>query len=79
MVSALIELDDNTNRVLSVVKAKFSLKDKGEAVRFVVKEYVEFQNEPELRPEFVKKMEQIQKQKSIKVKDFAQRYGLARS
>jgi hypothetical protein len=27
-------------------------------------------------PEFVKKMEEIKKQKSIKVDDFAKRYGL---
>ncbi len=76
MVQALIELDDNTNRVLNVVKAKFGLKDKGEAIQYVVSEYIEFEDEPELRPEFIKKMEEIKKQKSIRVNDFAKRYGL---
>ena len=76
MVQALMELDENTNRVLNVVKAKFGLKDKGDAVKYVVSEYIEFENEPELRPEFIKKMEEIKKQKTIRVEDFAKRYGI---
>ena len=76
MVQALVEIDDNTNRVLSVVKAKYGLRDKGEAIRYVVSEYIEQDAEPELRPEFIKKMEDIKKQKSIRVVDFAKRYGL---
>lgn len=76
MVQALVELDENTNRVLNVVKAKYGLKDKGEAIKHVVTEYVEHEDEPELRPEFIEKMRLIQKQKSMKVNDFAQRYGL---
>jgi hypothetical protein len=76
MVQALIELDENTNRVLNIVKAKFGLRDKGEAIKVVVSEYIDFENEPELRPEFLQKMEEIKKQKSIKVDNFAKRYGL---
>ncbi|MBI3032984.1 DUF2683 family protein [Candidatus Woesearchaeota archaeon] len=79
MVQALIEIDDNTNRVLNMVKAKHGLKDKAQAIKYVVSEYVEIENEPELRPEFIKKMEEIKKQKSIKVDDFARRYGLKNS
>ena len=79
MVQALIELDNNTNRVLNIVKAKFGLKDKGEAIQYVVSEYIEFEDEPELRPEFIKKMEEVKKQKSIKVDNFAERYGLKSS
>jgi hypothetical protein len=79
MVQALIELDNNTNRVLNIVKAKFGLKDKGEAIQYVVSEYIEFEDEPELRPEFIKKIEEIKKQKSIRVDSFAERYGLKSS
>ena len=74
MVQALVELDENTNRVLNVVKAKYGLKDKAEAIEFVVSEYIEHEQEPELRPEFIKKIQEIRKQKSIKVEDFAKRY-----
>jgi hypothetical protein len=75
MVNALIKIDENTNKVLNVVKAKYSLKDKGEAVEFVVTKYVE-EDEPELKPEFIEKIKEIEKQKSIQVEDFSKRYGL---
>ena len=76
MVQALVQINENTNRVLNVVKAKYNLKDKGEAIQLVVEKYIEEENEPELRPEFIKKIKQIEKQKSIRVNDFAKRYGL---
>ncbi len=79
MVQALVELDENTNRVLNIVKAKYNLKGKGEAIKTVVSEYIEYVGEPELRPEFIEKMMRISKQKSIKVDDFAARYGLKRN
>lgn len=76
MVQALVEIDENTNRVLNVVKAKYNLKDKSEAIKLVVSEYIDYADEPELKPEFIEKMERIAKQKSIRVDDFAKRYGL---
>ena len=75
MVSALVEIDENTNQVLSIVKAKYGLKDKGKAIEFVVNKYVQ-EEEPELKPEFIEKIRSIEKQKSIAVKNFAERYGL---
>ena len=76
MVQALVEIDENTNRVLNVVKAKYNLKDKSEAIKLVVSEYIDYADEPELKPEFIEKVGQIAKQKSIRVDDFAKRYGL---
>ncbi|MBD3310846.1 DUF2683 domain-containing protein [Candidatus Woesearchaeota archaeon] len=77
MVQALVEINDNTNRVLNIVKAKFDLNDKGEAIEVVVSKYIEEENEPELRPEFIKKINEVKKQKSIRVDNFAKRYGLS--
>ena len=77
MVQALVKIDENTNRVLDVVKAKYGLNDKGKAIELVVKRYIEEEEDPELRPEFIEKMKDIEKQKSIRVKDFAKRYGLS--
>jgi len=74
MVKALIELNENTNRVLNVVKAKYGFSDKARAIEFVVDKYIEEENEPELRPEFIEKIKQIEKQKSIKVKDILSHY-----
>lgn len=76
MVQALIKLNENINRVLNIVKAKYDLKDKSETIEFIVKKYIEYENEPELKPEFIEKMKKIKKEKSIRVDDFAKRYRL---
>lgn len=79
MVQALVEIDENTNRVLSVVKAKYQLKDKGKAIEFVVSKYIEEENEPELRPEYIKKIQNRMKQKTIYIgtmKDFDRHFGI---
>lgn len=69
MVQALVEINDNTNQVLNIVKAKFNLKDKSEAIEKVVLEYGEDILEPELRPEFIEKIKKIEKEKSIEFKN----------
>ena len=74
MVQALLEINENSNRVLNVVKAKYNLKDKSEAVEWIISDYIS--SEPELKPEFVKKIEKMKKEKKIKVENFAKRYGL---
>jgi hypothetical protein len=66
MVQALVTIDANTNRVLNVIKAKFDLKDKGQAIKVLVDQYVE-EVEPELKPEYIAKMKkQIKEGKYIK-------------
>lgn len=68
MVQALVQLNENTNRVLNNVKAKYGLKDKGEAIQFVVTEYIEKEKDPELRPEFLERLNKIRKGKYHKFK-----------
>lgn len=62
MVQALVEINENTNRVLNVVKAKYGLKDKGEAIQIVVEKYIEEEDEPELRPEYLEKLKRIREE-----------------
>ena len=76
MTQALIKLNENINRVLNIVKAKYDFKDKSETIEFIEKKYIEYENEPELKPEFIEKIKKIKKEKSIRVDDFAKRYGL---
>jgi len=61
MVFARIKIDDYANRVLNVVKAKFDLKDKSEALNKFInmfgKEIIE--NEP--KDEYIKKIIEINK------------------
>ena len=63
MVKAMINITENTNRVLNIVKAKYGLNDKSQAIDLVVMEYEENFLEPELRPEYKKKIKKILKRK----------------
>jgi len=76
MVHAMIDISEEANQILSIVKAKNRFKDKSEAINFVALEYGEELLEPELKPEFIAKMQKVAKEKSIRVDDFAKRYGL---
>ena len=63
MVQAMININENVNRVLNIIKAKYGLKDKSEAINLVVNEYEENFLEPELRPEYKEKLLKIDKGK----------------
>jgi len=76
MVNALLNLSENANRVLNMIKAKYDFQDKSQAVEFVIEEFIEQKNEPELRPEWIKKMKIRQKQATIKIEDFRKHFGL---
>jgi hypothetical protein len=77
MVKSLIDLNERESRVINIVKAKYGLKDKSQALSIIIKNYEESELEPELRPEFVKEIEETLKHgKFIKVKDFAEEFDL---
>ncbi len=66
MVQSIITIGEREDRVLNIVKAKFGLKNKSEAVAFITKTYEESFLEPELRPEYLEKLQKIRKGKYIK-------------
>ena len=66
MVKAIININENTNRLLNILKAKYGLKDKSEAIDKMAEEYEEEILEPELRPEYVEKIKKIEKQGKFK-------------
>ena len=70
MVQAVINIEENTNRVLNIVKAKFGLRDKSEAINLVVTEYEESVLEPQLRPEYKAKLAKIMKGKHLSRNEF---------
>src|SRR3989338_8090168 len=79
MVQAMINISEDANQILNIVKARYNLKDKSEAIEKVVLSCGGELLEPELRPEFIKKIEQISKEKTIKIgtlENFRKRYGL---
>jgi hypothetical protein len=66
MIQSLIQIDEREDRILNIVKAKYGLKNKSEAVAFIAKIYENSFLEPELRPEYIQKLEKIRKGKFIK-------------
>ena len=74
MVKNVVNLGEKENRVINIVKAKYGLKDKSQALSVIINRYEECELEPELRPEFVKEIEETRKHgKFLKVKDFRPR------
>src|SRR3989338_1738984 len=63
MVQAMININENVNRVLNIIKAKYGLKDKSEALNLLVYDYEENSSEPELRPQYKEKLLKIDKGK----------------
>ena len=68
MVSALLNLSENTNRVLNIIKTKYQLKDKSQAVEHLVNKYIEDSGDRELRPEFIKEVLEASKGKFVRYK-----------
>ena len=68
MVQAIINLGEHEDRILTIVKGKFGFKNKSEAVNFVIDRFEEELLEPQLRPEYIEKLEKIKKQKGIRFK-----------
>ncbi|MBI2129944.1 DUF2683 family protein [Candidatus Woesearchaeota archaeon] len=71
MVQAIINLGEYEDRILTIVKGKFGFKNKSDAVNFVIDKFEE-NIEPELRPEYIKKLKRIEKEKGIPFKNIAE-------
>ncbi|UZE94073.1 MAG: DUF2683 family protein [Candidatus Pacearchaeota archaeon] len=74
MVQAIVNVDEKANRILNIVKAKYGLRDKSEAINKVAELYATELLEPDLRPEYIEKLKGIEKEKTVKVSNFRQRY-----
>ena len=60
MVKAIIDINERTNRILNILKAKYGLKDKSQAIERMAEEYEENLLEPELKPTYVEKIRNIE-------------------
>jgi hypothetical protein len=76
MVKSLINLTDYEDTVVNIVKAKYGFKNKNEAIRFIISQFESEFLEPELKPEFIDRMEKRQEEPIRKVKDLKKRYRL---
>ena len=76
MVKALITLDEKSNRVLNIIKAKLGHRNKSETIEWLIDRYESELLEPELRPEFVKRMERRAREPTVEVDDLGAHFGL---
>jgi hypothetical protein len=76
MVQAMINISNEANQILNIIKAKHNLSDKSKAIERVVLEYAGDMLEPGLRPEFVEKMRKRQLEPTIKIDNFRKHFGL---
>ena len=66
MVQAIVNIGEYEDRILTIVKGKFGLKNKSEAINFVIGRFEEALLEPEIKQEFVKKMKSLEKKGKFK-------------
>lgn len=59
MVQAMIQISESVNQILNIVKARYNLKDKSQAIEKVVADYGEDLLEPELKPEYKTKLAKL--------------------
>ncbi len=62
MPQAIVKLEEKNDRVVTIVKGKYGLKNKSDAINFVIGTYEEQFLEPELRPEYIEKINKIEKE-----------------
>jgi len=70
MVQAMIDIPEEANHILNIVKARYNLKTKSDAISKIVIECGGNILAPELRTEYMKKLEKIQKGKYNSYKTF---------
>ncbi|MEK6912752.1 MAG: DUF2683 family protein [Nanoarchaeota archaeon] len=72
MVQAMIDIPEKANHILNIVKARYNLKTKSEAIAKIVMEHGESILEPELRPEYLEKLKKIDREKGIPFKNISE-------
>ncbi len=66
MVQSIINLGEREDRILTIVKGKYGLKNKSDAVNLVIELFEQELLEPELKPVYVKKIQGIKKKGKFK-------------
>lgn len=79
MVKAIVEIEEEANNVINVLKAQYGLKDKSQAINEMAKQYKLLVLESKVRPEYLKELERIRREPIVRIgsiNDFRKRYGL---
>lgn len=79
MVKARVEIDNEANRVINIVKTQYRLKDKSQAINEMAKQYGEIVLESELKAEYLRRLAKIREEAIVRIgspEDLRKRYGL---
>lgn len=77
MVKAIIDISDHSNWMLNMVKAKYKLRTKSEAIDKLFDMFDDEELGLELKPSYIKKLKKLEKEKGgVEIKDFEKHYGL---
>ncbi len=71
-MKALLDIPQEINQTLNIIKAQHNLKNKVEAITLVVTVYKNEHIEPELRPEYIEKLKKLEKEKGIPFRNIAE-------
>ena len=66
MAQAIIHLGEHEDRILTIVKGKYGLRNKSDAVNYVISRFESDILEPHLKPEYIAKLKKIKSTKGIR-------------
>lgn len=66
MAQNIFNIGEQEEKILGIVKAQHGLKNKNQAMELILKIYGENFLEPEIRPEFLERLQRIKQQKGIR-------------
>lgn len=69
MAQNIFTLNEEADKILGIVKAQHGFKNKNQAMELILKIYGESFLEPEIRPEFLERLQKIDNEKGIPFKD----------
>ena len=69
MAQNIFKFGETEEMVLGIVKAQYGLKNKNQAIQFILKVYADSFLEYQLRPEFLEKLNKIKDQRGIPFKN----------
>lgn len=74
MPKAIISIDDKTNRVLNIIKAKYGLKDKSQAIDKMAEEYEDVILGSSFQPDFFKTIRLKETETATKIEELLKYY-----
>jgi hypothetical protein len=75
MVQAIVNMSEQANRTVNVVKALYGFRNKSEALERIILDYTGSLLEPQIKPEYAKRLKKIEKEPKKRV-DPAKFFGL---